>query len=387
LLSRHETDVVVVGAGIGGLAAGLALKNAGLSVRILERAGSPRELGFALLLAPNATHALRQLGVAGPVIEGGAVAVNGALCLPDGTVLRRFDLARVRDLLPDPTVMVLRPVLHGALLEAVGEDALTLRCDVTGFATAGDHVEVHAADGTRVRARVLVGADGAGSVVRRQLHPQEPPPRPSGLFGLRGVAHGVATLMDDLSGAQDFGRGVEAGLARAGTDTVYWYLSLPGSVVGPDSANLPAVIQRGLRGFGERFRAIVSATRPGDMRLDELVDREPLPRWGEGPVTLLGDAAHPMLPHAGQGAAQALEDAVALGRRLRPGGDVDAALRDYERVRSARTAAVVRLSRRNARVSALTSGPARLVRDVILKMTPERVILRSLVALGRPPEE
>jgi FAD-dependent urate hydroxylase len=380
-------DALIVGAGIGGLAAGLALKKAGLSIRILERARSPRELGFALLLAPNATHALRQLGVAERVIDGGAVAVNGAMCRADGTVLRRFDLARVRDLLPDPTVTVLRPVLHGTLLDAVGSDVLTLGCAVTGFVPADAGVEVQTADGTRLRARMLVGADGVGSTVRRQLHPEEPPPRRSGLFGLRGVAHGVAGLLDDLSGAQYFGRGVEAGLARAGGDTVYWYMSLPRDLVASDAHDVPAVLGRGLEGFGERFRAIVSATRPDDMRLDELLDREPLERWGAGRVTLLGDAAHPMLPHAGQGAAQALEDAVALGRRVGRGRDVEAALRDYERVRGARTAALVRLARRNARLGSLTGTPARLARDLILRAIPERMVLRSLVALGRPQEE
>jgi 2-polyprenyl-6-methoxyphenol hydroxylase-like FAD-dependent oxidoreductase len=134
-------------------------------------------------------------------------------------------------------------------------------------------------------------------------------------WAVRGVAHGVERHVPGLAGAQYFGRGTEGGIARAGREAVYWYVSIPARQIG-DSRDAERIAQRTVAQFDQRFRAIVSATNPRDMRLDELLDREPLPRWGRGPVTLPGDAAHPMLPHAGQGAAQALEDAVALGRAL-----------------------------------------------------------------------
>ena len=117
-----------------------------------------------------------------------------------------------------------------------------------------------------------------------------------------------------------------------------------------------------------------------------MCDREPLARWSDGRVTLLGDAAHPMLPHAGQGAAQALEDAVALGRLLGQGDEPQIALREYERVRSARTGAIVRLARRNARLGSFDNVVACAMRDWMIRLIPERTILKSLVAMGRPAE-
>jgi 2-polyprenyl-6-methoxyphenol hydroxylase-like FAD-dependent oxidoreductase len=378
---------VIVGAGIGGLAAAVALQQAGWRVRVLERAATPRELGFALLLAPNAVYALRQLGVAAPVIAGGGVATNGEMRRADGTLLRRFELARLRTLLPEPTVTVLRPVLHGALLEAAGRDVLMLGGDVAGFVEREDRVEVALRDGSSVEGDLVIGADGVGSVVRGQLHPDEPPPRTSGLFGLRGVNQGVAHHMRGASGAQYFGRGIEAGLAWAGGSTVYWYMSVPRTLATAAGLDPQVVLSRASEEFDARFKAIVGATAPHDMRLDELFDREPIDTWGRGRVTLLGDAAHPMLPHAGQGAAQALEDAVALGRRLSGGAPVDVALRDYERVRIARTRAVVQLARRNARMSAIDGAIACRLRDLVLRALPERVILKQLVALGRPRKE
>jgi 2-polyprenyl-6-methoxyphenol hydroxylase-like FAD-dependent oxidoreductase len=373
---------LIVGAGIGGLASGAALQRAGWSVRIFERAAHARELGFALLLAPNAVASLRRLGVAEPVIAGGSIMDAGEIRAKAGRLLRRFDVKHSLHLLAHPPVVVLRPVMHGVLLDAVGQENLALNSEARGFAIENGKAVLQL-DGRNARGDVLIGADGIGSVIRRILHPDESPPRPSGLWAVRGVAYEAEAHMAGVSGAQYFGRGTEGGIARASRNATYWYISVPARLLGTAS-DPQAIARRCADDFDDRFRAIVSPTRAEDMRLDEIVDRDPIGQWGYGPVTLLGDAAHPMLPHAGQGAAQALEDAVALGRVLEKTVDVDSALRGYERVRAKRTREIVLLARRNARLGSVNSVAGQWLRDLLIRVVPASVLMKAYIDFGSP---
>jgi 2-polyprenyl-6-methoxyphenol hydroxylase-like FAD-dependent oxidoreductase len=143
----------------------------------------------------------------------------------------------------------------------------------------------------------------------------------------------------------------------------------------------------GLLGFAfdPRFRAITAATKPDDMRFDELVTREALSTWGRGPLTLVGDAAHPLMPHTGQGAAQALEDAVALGLALAARGDVERALRRYERVRSRRTRRLVTLGPRIARITTTRNPLVKLLRTTAIQWLPASVLASNAPGRGRDP--
>ena len=165
---------------------------------------------------------------------------------------------------------------------------------------------------------------------------------------------------------------------------MYWYISLPSREIG-ESPHAWTVAQRCANQFDERFRAVVNATRPDDMRLDQLFDRDPLPNWGRGRVTLLGDAAHPMLPHEGQGAAQALEDAVTIGRALDGALDVEGAMRRYERLRQERTRHIVRLGRRNARIGSISSPIGQKFGDFAIGAVPASAFTKAYIDFGKPP--
>ncbi len=155
-------------------------------MRIFERAPHPRELGFALNLAPNAMAALQELGLAETVRARGAAPAEVELRGAGGRVLRRLNIAATIG--QATSIVALRPALHGALLETLDADTLELDSDVAGFDLTPSGVTLRFSDGRAVAGDVLVGADGIGSIVRAQLHPDGPPLRDSGYVAVRGVA-------------------------------------------------------------------------------------------------------------------------------------------------------------------------------------------------------
>ena len=372
---------LVVGAGIGGLSAGIALRRAGWNARIFERAATPRELGFGLLVAPNAIAALRDLGVADDVLARGAAPAKTEVRRPDGTVLKRANFPPP-EVLGGPMVVALRQALHGVLLDALGLDAIELGNEVVSFAATDSRVTLRLAHGQEVDGDLLIGADGVGSVIRRALHPSEPPPRHSGLVAVRGAVHGVLDRLGELSAVYYLGPGIEAAIVRASETGIYWFLSIAQELAPAGISDPPAVVARLAPRFDQTFRAVTSATT--EMRFDELVDRNPLPFWGRGLVTLLGDAAHPMLPQTGQGAAQAIVDAAHLGAVLREQSSLEGALRAYEAERRDKTAALVAQGRRTARIMRMTNPLASSVRDVVIRMIPVNSLVRFVATLNRP---
>lgn len=371
---------LVVGAGIGGLAAGIALRNVGWTVEIFERATSARELGFGLLVAPNAVAALRELGVADVVLRRGWAPRRGEVRRMDGTVIKRAEFPPP-EALGGPTIVALRPALHGALLEAVGMDAITLSACATGFSLEGNRVTLHLADGHRATGDLLVGADGIASRIRSTLHPSEPPPRPCGIIAVRGGVHGVVHHLGGMSGIYYLDRGVEAFLVRASETGIYWALSLARQLVPEGMRDPSAILAHMAPRFDATYRAITSAT--DELRCDELVDRDPLPFWSRGAVTLLGDAAHPVLPHTGQGAAQALVDAVTLGKALRLHDDVPRALQWYEAERRRKTTALLYQGRRTAAVMRNMNRAVCYAREVVVRLIPVKPFFKLFARLNR----
>jgi 2-polyprenyl-6-methoxyphenol hydroxylase-like FAD-dependent oxidoreductase len=268
------------------------------------------------------------------------------------------------------SIVLLRSAVHGTLLEAVGSDALLLGRRVAGLTTLP------------VSADVIIGADGVGSTIRRALHPDEAPPRASGYHALRGVSDVAGDALGNTDFAVYLGDGVEIGLAKASRTAIYWYVSLVDEFAVADAG---AILDRCIRGLDERAVAIMRAAPLDSIRHEALFTREPLRRWGDGNVTLLGDAAHPVLPHTAQGAALALEDAVALGLALGHGGDPIAALRRYEDVRAARTRRVIGAGPRIAALTTTRKPRRMVVRDAAIRLLPGAVYSWVLNSHARDP--
>jgi 2-polyprenyl-6-methoxyphenol hydroxylase-like FAD-dependent oxidoreductase len=357
---------VVVGAGIGGLAAAIALEQAGVEPIVIERAPELHEAGFGLVVSANAVTALRSLGLRDGVAARGTSVRRAEIRNPRGDLLTLIDYER----LGWETYGILRAELQQAMLEAV--PAARLRLGTTCIGATEDGQALLDGKDSAV-ADIVVGADGIRSAVRRSL------------FGDERLRYGghrawrAGTRFEDERVGDRFvevwGVGGGFGFGPAGTDRVYWYCF----EAVPDGASAPERPRdEFFRRYGAWFDpipALIESTEPDAIEPTFTYDRPPRRTWGRGRVTLLGDAAHPMKPNIGQGAAQALEDAVVLASCLVGGGDPEDALRDYERRRVRRARAVVRASRLAGRVAEVRSPLGARVRDAVMKAIPDRLTI------------
>jgi 2-polyprenyl-6-methoxyphenol hydroxylase-like FAD-dependent oxidoreductase len=332
---------LVIGGGIGGLAAALGLRRGGWEVEVYERAPEIREVGAGLTLWANGLRALELLGVGQavrevslPDAEGGVWSREGELLIP----------ATGRELLEryGGLVALHRAELQRLLLDALGAEHVRCGAELAGFAQDARGVTARFADGSEAAGDVLVGADGLRSAVRAGVHGAAPPVY-AGYTSWRAV---LPFPVDRLRPGETWGPGARFGRVPLRDGRVYWYATRNAPEGARAAGGEKAELREAFRGWHDPVPALVEATDEGAILRTDLYDRPPLRRWGTGRVTLLGDAAHPMTPNLGQGAGQALEDAVVLARSLADAGDVEPALRRYEAVRAPRANAFVVRSRR-----------------------------------------
>jgi 2-polyprenyl-6-methoxyphenol hydroxylase-like FAD-dependent oxidoreductase len=354
-------SAAVVGGGIGGLAAGNALGRAGLEVTVYERAEEIRPLGAGLSIWPNGVNALRDLGMDALVDAAGVSLGGGALRRADGTSLADFDPSLLVERYGQPLVGLDRGALHMALIEGLGR-RLVLGAEVQSPAEG----VLSLPDGSEVRPDLIVGADGLHSAIRMAIL-EDGDPVDSGIVAYRGISAWNWPVPDGEWWASKS----IAGLLPLPGNKVYWYLAHRGE---PDSQAIPGLLGE----YSEPLPEVVAATPAGEVLCHRLLDRDPVTSWSRGAMTLLGDAAHPMLPFLGQGACAALEDAVALGRAVEGADGILEAIDAYEAKRVSRTADLVNGSRRAAKVALLSSRAGRRIRNALVSHVPARARLRQL---------
>jgi 2-polyprenyl-6-methoxyphenol hydroxylase-like FAD-dependent oxidoreductase len=368
-----ERAVLIAGGGIGGLALALGLTRLGVPVHVLERAPEIREVGAGIGVMPNAIRVLDRLGVGDAVRRAGTPLTVLEGCTWQGRTLTRLGIGDILPGADEAIFIVHRADLQGILLRALPTGVVRTGAEVAGFAAA-DTVEAYLAGGETVPGALLVGADGLGSAVRRVLHGLEPL-RYSGQTCYRGIARYRPDDPEVIREVQ--GPGQRASVIPIDGERAYWWAALnapQGEADDPDTrrGRLLALYDGWPYGIPE---AIEQTTGP--ILRNDLVDRRPRRRWGEGPVTLLGDAAHPMLPNLGQGGCTALEDALVLARCIAARGPIPAALREYEAARIPRTTRLVRHSWAFGVAARWRRRGAVRVREMLVRRVPDRAAVAA----------
>jgi len=365
--------IIIIGAGIGGLAASLTLRRAGFEVQVFEQAAELREVGAGIQISPNASRILHRLGLEQPMRRMGV--------RPHAIVIRRWDDGRelARQPLADacertfgaPYYNFHRADLLDLLSAAVPHGVIQMDHRCVGLTQHADRVEVQFHNSAVADADLVVGADGIHSTVRNAIIGPESP-RFSGHVAYRGLvpADRMADLGVEMAANVWWGPDHHFVHYYVGAGARYhnWVALTPGEwrVESWTARGQVADALKEFEGWHPQIRAIISAVETTNRWA--LYDRDPLPRWTVGRVTLMGDAAHPMLPYMAQGAVQSIEDAAVLAKCLEHAGahDVGAALIRYEQTRKPRASQCQDGSRRNAVMFHLADGEEQRSRDANL---------------------
>jgi 2-polyprenyl-6-methoxyphenol hydroxylase-like FAD-dependent oxidoreductase len=332
--------ILVVGAGIAGLATAIALQRAGYDIRVVEER-TDTSSGAGISIWPNALAALDVIGLGDAVRESGGRVGAGAMRWRDGTWLRHPSAERIVTALGEPLVVVRRSVLTDLLTDALDEGTVEYGAAATELVTTGRGVRVTLSDGTTREVAAVIGADGTRSMVARHLNGALRQ-RYAGYTAWRGVA--AYALDPDLAG-ETMGSGSEFGHVPLGAGHTYWF----GTERAPEGASAPdgelAYLRAKYGGWAEPVPALLATTEETAVLRNDLYDRDEARHWSRGPIVVVGDAAHPMRPHLGQGGCQGLEDAATLAHCVASGDDLATAFARFAAFRRPRVRSLARESR------------------------------------------
>lgn len=375
-MTLHNKKIVIAGAGIGGLAAAACLQKAGFNVELFERAGELRTAGSGLSLMANALTALAEMGVT-PDFKEAREFESLRFLTQDGRPIRNIQFGALTRRIGQPNPAIHRATLQQALLEQAAGCKIELGVKATGYVHDRNGVIVTLSDGREIVADVLIGADGFNSNIRACMVGQE---RPNDWRYIIWRATLPFTHPNVTPGyvAHYWGRGQRFGLADIGGGNVYWW----------GTRNMSAALARQWQGgkaeiqklyadWADEVQDVIASTPEEGISAMSAQDKSFLENWGDGPVTLLGDAAHPMLTSLGQGAGVAIEDAAVLAHCLATIQDTRTALRTYENRRRERARAMVEGSRSLSHIEQLENPLSTFARRLYFRFVPERSLARK----------
>jgi FAD-dependent urate hydroxylase len=379
---KRQKQAAIIGAGIGGLAAGIALQRIGWNVQLYERADRLSPLNHSFALLPTVVLALRKLQIDDVVMKHGKKIREVVFRKRTGQMLSRFDFTPIEEETGIPALSITRSRLQEVLADKCGPGRVSFGKTLTGYEQKNESVVLTFADKEVVEYDLLVGADGIDSRVRNILL-DDGRPRYSGCNCWVGLSEPAFGLLPEQLTVETWGRGARFAALHSSDQLLYWYFALNEQTptIRAERGDKSEVL-RYLRGWHQPIADIVASTPEEMITKIGIYDRKPARNWSFGHVTLLGDAAHPIAPNVGSGAGSSIEDAVALASSLESVGSIWAALKTYQGTRMPRARIAVQRADRFASVGHSENSLAIWLRDKLMRGVSEeqsKKILRRYV--------
>ncbi len=370
---------IIVGAGIGGLATALALRQQNHDVQVVEAAAELREIGAGVVLGANAMQALDRLGVHDAVKAAGFPIIRVSLLDRHGRMLNDIDTLPFTRRIGYDNLAIHRADLQRVLLENLPPGVVQLNKTLERFEQIGNKVTAYFTDGSHLEGQALLGTDGIRSRVRRQLLPDSQP-RYAGYTCWRGVIEAQELNLPAGRSTETWGGNGRFGVVPLGNGQVYWF-----ACINSATAQNPhyrafrlADLQRHFAAYHSPIPELLALTTDEQVIWGDIIDLKPLKRFNFGRVLLLGDAAHATTPNMGQGAGQAVEDAAALASCLAQAPSIEAAFQDFDQQRRPRTTRIVSQSWQLGKVAQIQQPWLVALRDALMRRVPAAVNNRQM---------
>jgi 2-polyprenyl-6-methoxyphenol hydroxylase-like FAD-dependent oxidoreductase len=359
-------QLAIIGGGIGGLTAALALRQCGFEPEVFEQAPALLDVGSAIALWPNAMRVLDRLQLADKILERAGVLEEVRWLDQHGRLINGVRISGGRRF---PSVALHRADLQHILLQALPETSIHLGHTLVSYELRDGRVITKFTNGNSIESDFLIAADGVHSRVRAQFI-NDGDPIERGYTIWRGISPAILSAIPPGTALELYGRGKRFGIGPIGLGRTGWWATV--------NNNHADDLSQSFAGWYRPVLELIETTPPSSILKTGAFDRLPVRNWGEGHMTMLGDAIHPTTPNLGQGGCLAMEDAVVLARCFEKYGANEQALRGYEHCRYKRTTMISRYSRYYGNMGQWENVWARAARRTALALVPETLALRLM---------
>lgn len=359
-------EIAIIGAGIGGLTTGLALKKAGIDFKIYESASEIKAVGAGIMLGINAMQVYRNLGIDKKIELKGYKIHEMNIVNPNFNMLSKGSLNIFEEQFRLSNIAIHRSDLHHIISKEIGLDAIILNKKLSKISKESENYKLVFEDGTQTEAPFVIAADGINSTVRNTLF-NENELRNAKQICWRGIVEFDVPQKFDHKLTESWAKGKRFGFTQISKNKIYWYL-----LINEDLGNLKSESINFADGFHPLVKEIIVSTPKENIHIARLFDLKPINQWNLENLCLLGDAAHATTPNLGQGACQAIEDAYILGELLKK-FSLQEAIKKYPEIRKEKANYIVNTSWKIGKLAQINNVLGVAIRNFIMKLTPENI--------------